>query len=100
MPDMTPSGLRVAIFGSGGVGAYFGARLAKAGHDVTFIARGPHLQAMREIGLTVHSINGDFTLPAVKATDELSAVPAVDVFIIAVKTWQLAEALPRLRVLA
>jgi 2-dehydropantoate 2-reductase len=54
--------MRLAIIGAGGVGGYFGGRLALAGHDVTFIARGRHLQAMQEEGLRVDSVDGDFHL--------------------------------------
>ena len=53
--------MRIAIFGTGGVGAYFGGRLAQAGEDVVFIARGAHLQALRTNGLKVESTKGDFT---------------------------------------
>src|SRR6266478_5004228 len=53
--------MRIAILGSGGVGGYFGGRLAQSGNDVTFIARGGHLRALRSTGLRVDSINGDYT---------------------------------------
>ena len=61
--------MRIAVVGAGGVGGYFGGRLAQAGHDVTFIARGQHLSAMLQDGLRVESINGDFTVSPVQATD-------------------------------
>jgi len=54
--------MRIAVFGSGGVGGYFGGRLALAGEDVTFIARGEHLRAIQSKGLTVDSLNGDFVV--------------------------------------
>jgi 2-dehydropantoate 2-reductase len=54
--------MRIAIFGSGGVGGYFGGRLALSGEDVTFIARGEHLRAIRTTGLKVDSTNGDFLI--------------------------------------
>jgi len=61
--------MRIAVFGAGGVGGYFGGRLAHAGEDVVFIARGEHLRAMREKGLRVVSIKGDFVMNPVQATD-------------------------------
>jgi 2-dehydropantoate 2-reductase len=85
-------GMRIAVFGAGGVGGYFGARLAQAGEDVVFIARGAHLQAMRARGLRVDSVAGDFSLPAVQATDAPAAAGAVDVVLVCVKAWQVPEA--------
>lgn len=84
--------MRVAVFGSGGVGGYFGGRLAEAGEDVVFIARGSHLRAMREEGLRVESINGNFQLQPVQATDDPAQVGPVDVVLLGVKAWQVAEA--------
>src|SRR5258705_11155943 len=84
--------MRIAIFGSGGVGGYFGGRLALAGNDVTFIARGGHLRALRSTGLRVDSIKGDFTISPVRATDDPAQVNNVDVVILGVKTWQIGEA--------
>lgn len=81
--------MRIAIVGTGGVGGYFGGRLAHAGEDVVFIARGDHLQAMQDKGLKVNSINGDFTVPEVQVTDDTSMVGVVDVVLIGIKTWQL-----------
>jgi 2-dehydropantoate 2-reductase len=83
--------MRFAIFGVGAVGGYFGGRLAQAGEDVTFIARGQHLQALRANGLRVDSINGDFALSTVTATDDPAQIGAVDVVLVGVKTWQLPE---------
>lgn len=83
--------MKFAVFGSGGVGAYFGGRLAQAGHDVTFVARGAHLAAMLERGLRVESIEGDFTVSPAKATSDAATIEPVDVVILAVKTWQVAE---------
>jgi len=84
--------MRFAIFGSGGVGGYFGGRLALAGNDVTFIARGEHLRALSSTGLRVDSINGDFTISPVRATDDPAQVNNVDVVILGVKAWQIGEA--------
>lgn len=73
--------------GSGGVGGYFGARLAQAGCDVGFIARGAHLVALRERGLVVESKLGNASLPKVRATDDPSTLGSVDVVLITVKLW-------------
>jgi 2-dehydropantoate 2-reductase len=73
--------------GAGALGGYFGTRLAQAGHDVAFIARGAHLSAMRETGLHVISELGDAKLPHVVATDDPAAVGYVDCVIVAVKLW-------------
>lgn len=88
--------MKFAVIGSGGVGAYFGGRLAQAGHEVTFLARGAHLTALRERGLRVFSTEGDFEIPAARATDDPSAIGPVDVVLLAVKTWQVGEVAPRL----
>jgi 2-dehydropantoate 2-reductase len=85
--------MRIAVFGAGGVGGYFGARLAAAGQDVHFIARGEHLEAIRRRGLRVLSIKGDLVLFPANATDRPSDVGAVDWVICAVKTWQLEDAI-------
>ncbi|MEP6820365.1 MAG: 2-dehydropantoate 2-reductase [bacterium] len=84
--------MRIAIFGTGGVGGYFGARLAQAGEDVTFVARGEHLQALRKSGLRVDSINGDFLVQPVKAASEPSEIGPVDLVIVGVKAWQVSGA--------
>ena len=94
--------MQVAIVGSGAVGGYFGAKLARAGHDVTFVARGLHLAAIRERGLTVRSTTGDFeefTVQA-RAVDRGEDVPAPDVAIFAVKSYSNADALPLLGAVA
>jgi 2-dehydropantoate 2-reductase len=84
--------MRIAVFGTGGAGGYFGGRLAQAGEDVTFIARGEHLQAIREHGLQVESVKGDFEIQPVQATDNPADVGEVDVAIVGVKAWQVPEA--------
>src|SRR5260370_14751083 len=84
--------MRIAIMGSGAVGGYFGARLAAGGSDVTFIARGAHLGALRERGLIVESPLGDIKLPQVKASDNPSAIGPVDLVIVAVKLWDTEHA--------
>ncbi len=83
--------MKFAVVGVGGVGGYFGARLAEAGEDVTFIARGEHLQAMARHGLRVSSIAGDVTIAPIKATDSPAAMGVVDCIVVAVKGWQLPE---------
>src|SRR5712671_3408686 len=89
--------MRIAIVGSGGVGGYFGGRLAAAGVDVTFFARGAHLHALRTSGLRIESPNGNVHLPSVSATDDASAVGVVDVVLFAVKLYDTAAAIPLLR---
>lgn len=83
--------MRVAVIGAGGVGGYFGGRLAQCGVDVTFIARGATLEALRTRGLRVESINGDFALERVNATDRPSEI--VDAILVCVKAWQIPEAI-------
>ncbi len=79
--------MKIAMMGSGGIGGYVGARLAEAGEDITFIARGRHLAAMREKGLNVESPLGAIDLPHVNATDKPAEVGFVDVVIFAVKLY-------------
>ena len=88
--------MRIAILGSGAVGGYYGARLLRAGHDVAFIARGPHLAAMRERGLSIKSpALYDFTLP-VRAEQDASRVGPVDLVLVAIKAYDNQTALPML----
>lgn len=89
--------MRFAVFGSGGVGGYFGGRLAQAGAEVHFLARGEHLRAIQERGLRVDSVQGDFHLHPVQVTDDPAAVGPVDVVFLGVKTWQVREASEALR---
>ena len=84
--------MKIAIMGTGGVGGYYGGLLAKAGKDVTFIARGAHLQAIRKTGLQVKSVHGDFQVSKAKATDKPADVGPVDLIIFATKTYQTDEA--------
>lgn len=79
--------MRIAIMGSGGVGGYFGARLAQAGCDVAFVARGAHLAAMRDRGLSVESSLGNVHLPQVTATDDPATIGPVDFVFLCVKLW-------------
>ncbi len=89
--------MKIAIFGSGGVGGYFGGRLAHAGQDVTFIARGEHLAAITESGLRVDSIGGDFVVHPTKATDSPQSIGRVDLIILATKAWQLDSAIEQMK---
>ena len=84
--------MKIAIYGTGGVGGYFGARLAQGGEDVIFIARGEHLRAIQTSGLRVDSLNGDFVVNPAKATDDVSEIGPVDQVIIGVKAWQVPDA--------
>lgn len=79
--------MRIVIMGAGGLGGYFGARLAAAGNDVAFIARGAHLAAIKRDGLRVNSALGDLHLRDVVATDDPSSLAPADVVMIAVKLW-------------
>lgn len=86
--------MRISILGSGAVGGYYGAKLVRAGHDVTFIARGAHLSAMRARGLEIRSpMVGDFTVP-VTAESDPSRVGPVDLVIVGVKAYDNDTALP------
>ena len=83
--------MKIAIYGAGGLGGYYGARLAGAGNDVAFIARGAHLEAIRKRGLQISSPLGDMHLPNPTATDDPADVGPVDLVVVAVKTWQIPE---------
>ena len=78
--------------GAGGVGGYYGGLLARSGHDVTFIARGAHLEAMREKGLQAKSVHGDFLVARVKATDAPGEIDPADLVLFATKTYHTDEA--------
>jgi 2-dehydropantoate 2-reductase len=84
--------LHFAVIGVGGVGGYFGARLAEAGHDVTFIARGAHLAAIEQSGLHLHSPLGDAQIAPARATNNPESVGPVDCVLLGVKAWQVPEA--------
>src|SRR5512146_2077874 len=89
--------MRIAVMGTGGVGGYFGARLAQAGNDVAFVARGAHLAAMRTRGLAVKSANGDVHLPRPTVTDDPATLPPVDAVLFAVKLWDTERAAEQVR---
>ncbi len=79
--------MRIAVMGSGGVGGYVGGRLAAAGRDVTFVARGAHLAAIRERGLALRSALGDVLIRPAQASDDPAAIGPVDLVIFAVKLY-------------
>ncbi len=89
--------MRIAVFGAGAVGGYFGGRLAQGGEEVVFIARGKTLEALRTKGLTVESLKGDFALSPAQATDDPAQVGPVDVVLVGVKAWQVSEAAQAMR---
>src|SRR5436190_19510921 len=88
--------MKYAIVGAGAIGAFAGAMLARSGEDVTLIARGPHLRAMQEHGLSVRGEVGEFQVHP-KATDNLSQIGEVDVVIITLKAQSLPAMAPQLR---
>jgi 2-dehydropantoate 2-reductase len=84
--------MKIAVFGTGAVGGYFGGRLAQAGETVWFIARGQHLNALQTQGLRIESLKGGFHLQPVQATDDPKEIGPVDFVLVAVKAWQVLEA--------
>ncbi|MSO90626.1 MAG: 2-dehydropantoate 2-reductase [Acetobacteraceae bacterium] len=84
--------MRIAVIGTGGVGGAFGAALAKAGADVTFVARGAHLAAMKTNGLQVNGPRGDIHINPVQASDDPASIGVVDVVLFCVKLWDLESA--------
>jgi ketopantoate reductase len=85
--------MRIAIYGTGGAGGYFGAQLARSGEEVTFIARGQHLKD----GLCVETPAGEIVIQPAKATDDPSQVGPVDVVLLGVKAWQVEESARHMR---
>jgi len=85
--------MRITIIGAGGVGGYFGARLAQGGCDVGFVARGAHLAALREHGLRVESQLGEIHLPKVRVSDDPVALGPADLVFLCVKLWDTETAL-------
>lgn len=79
--------MKIAVMATGGVGGWFGAKLALAGEDVCFIARGAHLAAIRESGLRIKSPSGDMTVKPAQVTDDPATVGPVDIVLFAVKLW-------------
>jgi 2-dehydropantoate 2-reductase len=90
--------MRIAMMGSGGIGGFIGGRLAHAGFDVSFIARGAHLAAMRENGLLIENEpQGNIRVPKVNATDDPAAIGPVDLVIVSVKLWDTEAAAKQIR---
>ena len=89
--------MKIAVMGAGAIGGYFGGRLAQAGFDVSFIARGAHLAAIREYGLKVLSPLGDFTIHPATVTDDPAKVGPVDVIMFMVKNYDTLQAAEQIR---
>ena len=89
--------MRIAVMAAGAVGGYYGARMAAAEHDVTFIARGAHRDAIRRDGLRIESALGDLHLRDVKVTDDPKQVGPVDLVLFAVKLWDTETAAAQTR---
>ena len=83
--------MRIAVIGAGGVGGYFGGRLAVAGNEVTFVARGAHFDAMRTKGLSVFSARGDMHLQPVHVVQHVNDIDTVDLVLVTVKLCDSAE---------
>jgi 2-dehydropantoate 2-reductase len=89
--------MKIAVMGTGGLGGYYGGLLAQNGNDVTFIARGAHLDAIRNKGLTVRSANGDFVIQPARATSDPAQVGPVDWVLFTVKTYDTDAAIQAMR---
>ena len=90
--------MKIIMMGSGGVGGFFGGRLAQAGCDVSFVARGAHLEALRSRGLTIENeAQGDIHVPDVKVTDDPASLGVADVVILSVKLWDTEAAARAIR---
>src|SRR5579872_6036892 len=89
--------MRIAIVGAGGIGAIYGAALAKAGEDVTFVARGAHLRAMQDNGLKIEGDRGEAIVRPAQATDDPAAIGVVDYALLCVKLWDVESAGAQLR---
>jgi len=89
--------MRIAVIGTGGIGGPYGASLAKAGADVTFVARGAHLAAMRENGLRIEGDRGETHIRPVRATDDIAGIGTVDVVLCCVKLWDLERVAEQIR---
>jgi len=92
--------MRIAVMGTGAVGGFFGAKLALAGHEVSFIARGPHLEAMQRNGLSIESPQADFQVRDAIFTDQTDKIGIVDLVLFCVKSYDTEEAAKSLAALA
>lgn len=88
--------MNITIVGAGGVGGYFGGKIAKAGFDVTFIVRGKHFEAIKNNGLQIKSIDGDFIINP-KVTDNINNIENTDLIILGVKSWQIIDVARQLK---
>jgi len=91
--------MRIAVMGTGAVGGYFGAKLAAAGHDLAFVARGRNLQALRAKGLKVMTPNGDFSVKNALCTDDITKIGRVDVILFCVKSYDTETAAQQIKTL-
>ena len=89
--------MRIAVIGTGGIGAPYGASLAKAGADVTFVARGAHLAAIRENGLRIEGDRGEIHIRPAQATDDVANISVVDYVLLCVKLWDVETAGEQIR---
>lgn len=89
--------MRIAVIGTGGIGGPYGASLAKAGADVTFVARGAHLAAIRENGLRIEGDRGETHIRPARATDDIAAIGPVEIVLCCVKLWDLEQAAEQIR---
>ncbi|MGE0062948.1 MAG: ketopantoate reductase family protein [Xanthobacteraceae bacterium] len=89
--------MKIAAMAAGAVGGYFGGRMAAAGHDVHFVARGAHREAIEKNGLTIESVHGDLKLPKVNVTDDPARVGPADIVLFAVKLWDTEKAAEQAR---
>jgi 2-dehydropantoate 2-reductase len=89
--------MRIAVIGTGGIGGPYGVSLAKAGADVTFVARGAHLAAMRENGLRIEGDRGETHIRPAQVTDDIASIGTVDVILFCVKLWDVEPAAEQLR---
>jgi 2-dehydropantoate 2-reductase len=89
--------MRIAVIGTGGIGGPYGASLAKAGADVTFVARGAHLAAMRENGLRIEGDRGETLIRPAQATDDIASIGTVDVVLSCVKLWDVDRVAEQIR---
>ncbi|HUC71925.1 MAG TPA: 2-dehydropantoate 2-reductase [Stellaceae bacterium] len=89
--------MRIAVIGAGGIGAIYGASLAKAGTDVVFVARGAHVAAMRENGLRIEGDRGEIHIRPTQATDDIASIGIVDYVLFAVKLWDVESAGEQIR---
>src|SRR5690554_3636876 len=89
--------MRIAVYGAGGAGGYFGAQLARTGEDVIFIARGEHLRAIREHGLQIETPEGELRIRPALATADPAEAGSVDAVLLGVKAWQVKDAAAAMR---